>query len=200
MNLGFDLDEVISKTAHMAVDYCNYELGTKIMVEDLVYFFFQENIFTADDVKQKAICNAMSWAIHSEAMLATSKPYKNAVKYLNLLNKLGHKIYIITKREQLFKDTTAVWLHRNNIPFNELVMTDGEEKSSYVKKYNLDCYVDDFLPNLEEMAQSQLRWRKGLMLFTRPWNSWMLTNPDIITRVNTWQDIMRKVEQGNRLK
>jgi len=200
MNLGFDLDEVISKTAHMAIDYCNYELGTNAKVEDLNHFWFQKNIFTANEEKQKAMCSAMTWAVHSEDMLATVKPYKNAVKCLNILNKSGHKIYIITKREHDFKDSTATWLCHNNIPFTKLVMTDGNEKGQHIKKYKLDCYVDDCLPNLEEMAQAQLRWRKGLMVLTRPWNSWLNFNPDIITRVNTWQDIIRNIEIGNRLK
>lgn len=200
MNIGFDLDEVIAQTAKMALDHLNDVFECEYEFEALRSFNFSENSFSDEKEEQDAAVACLLWAIYDEKMLYRIKPYKEAVKALTTLNHRGHKIFIVTKRANSLKSMTGEWLRVNDIPFYKLVHTNDEPKSKYTLKYNLDCFVDDLESNLLDLYKNQARWKKGLMLMTRPWNEDNYIDRSKFIRVTNWADITRGIDIGNRLK
>lgn len=200
MNFGFDLDEVIAKTAHMAVGHFNDVFDCNYGIEIFKSFQFDENVFSEDKAEQLAAVETLVWAVFDKKMMASVKPYEDAVRVINDLKRQGHKIFIITKRPKELTGMTSRWLHDHKISFDKLVLTGLEGKGSFAKRLQLDCFVDDLEENLLDLYKSQPRWNKGLMLLTRPWNVKDYIDKSKFIRVENWQEIMRNITVGNRLK
>lgn len=200
MHLGFDLDEVIAKTAHMAVDHLNtlYECGFGIDVFE--NFRFNENSYSTDETVNEAAIKCLEWAVRDEQMLSTVDPYPEAIRTLNIFRRMGHKIFIITNRNKELKEITTLWLNKHRVPFDQLVLTDNEPKSTFARQYRLDCFVDDLIDNLEDMQKGKSPWRKGLVLMTRPWNEKKPIDATKFIRAYDWNDILQNVQIRNRLK
>jgi len=200
MNFGFDLDEVIAKTAHMAVAHLNDVFNCNYGIEVFKSFVFSENTFSDDEEEQKAAVDTLTWAVLDKRMMSTVKPYNDAVKVINDLKRHGHKIFIITKRSDEFKDTTINWLSKYKINFDRLILTGLSSKGECAKSLQLDCFVDDLESNLYDMYHAKQRWTKGLILMTRPWNEVNYIDASKFSRANSWQDIRKLLSIGNRLK
>jgi len=200
MNIGFDLDEVIGKTAHMAVNHLNDVFDTNYTIDVFKNFYFHENVFSDDETEQKAIVETLEWAVFDAKMMDSVQPYEDAVKVINDLKHQGHKIYIITKRHKELTASTIKWLKRHKIKHTKLICTDLKEKSYFASQLRLDCFVDDLEENLLDMYKAQTRWRKGLLLMTRPWNEGHYIDTSKMSRANNWIDIRKYLSLGNRLK
>jgi len=200
MNLGFDLDEVIAQTATMAVEHTNEIYQCNLTTDVLKSFYFDENTYSEDSDKQKAVEETLLKAVSNPELMATIKPYPGAVRVLNKLKHQGHKIFIVTKRDK--KDTlmTIEWLRANDIPFHKVAVTHMEEKGFFANKFRLDFFVDDLEWNLYELHSARKLWKKGLFLMTRPWNEGNYVDTSKITRVNGWNQILQAVGIGNRLR
>jgi hypothetical protein len=72
----------------------------------------------------------------------------------NILNKMkgaredGDNVVILTARSAHYREETKKWLHKNNIPYDALVMrpTDNKEKDQKVKRELLE---EDILPKFD---------------------------------------------------
>jgi FMN-dependent NADH-azoreductase len=79
---------------------------------------------------------------------------KNADVFDDMADKLrdlkddGKKIVILTARSAHYRDVTEDWLHKNDIPYDELVMrpTDNHDKDKIVKR---DLMEEDILPHYD---------------------------------------------------
>lgn len=200
MNLGFDLDEVIGQTAQMAINHMNDVFQCNFSTDILKSFYFDENEFSDDPDEQQAVVDTLLNAVFNRELMATVEPYPEAVKILNKLKHQGHKIFIITKRPTSDEEMTVNWLHTHNIPYDRLALTQHEGKGVAAKKFKLDFFVDDLEDNLYELYSSQARWSKGLFLMTRPWNRDNYIDTTRITRLDDWNDILKAVSIGNRLR
>ncbi len=200
MRLGFDLDEVIAKTSTMCVEYLNQEFDCNFGIEVFEQYEFDGNQYSDDFEKQKLAVDALEYAIMDVKLMGTMKPYTGAVKALNYLKRKGHKIFIITKRDAYLTGTTRQWLQDHGIPFDKLVLTDRADKGDIARELKLDFFVDDVESNLYELYKAQARWKKGLALMTRPWNENEYIDTTKFTRVSDWNDILKLISQGNRLK
>ncbi len=200
MNLGFDLDEVIGQTAQMAFDHLNAVFQCDFTTDVLESFFFDENEFSKDPDEQKAVVDTLLYAVFDTDMMATVKPYPGAVKILQKLKRHGHKIFIITKRHKKDIGMTIKWLRSNQIPFDKVIVTHFEDKGIFANQLALDFFLDDLEDNLYEMYKAKAKWHKGLFLMTRPWNVNKLIDTSKINRVNGWDDVLRAVSIGNRLR
>src|SRR6056297_2218680 len=110
MNLGFDLDEVIAQTAQRALDHLNEVFECEYSIEALRSFQFDCNTFSEVPEEQDAAIECLMWAVENNDSLINIKPYDEAVKFLHMFRKQGHKINIITKRPMFVKDVTHDWM------------------------------------------------------------------------------------------
>ena len=200
MNLGFDLDEVIAKTAHMSVSHLNEIFECDLDIEVFENFWFRDNTYDEDERINTAAVQCLEWSVKDARMLSSVEPYPEAIKVLNIFRKMGHKIFIVTKREKYLKEDTVKWLHTHKIPFDKLIVTNHEPKSTFARKYRLDCFVDDLEENLEELYKNKATWKKGLMLMSRPWNVNRFIDKSKFIRVDNWNDVLKVIQVQNRFK
>ena len=126
-------------------------------------------------------------------MIFKALPFNGAKETLSSLREAGHKIFFITSRPKENKQLTIKWLEKHNITFDELnVIGHDEEKGVYGDKLDLDMFVDDLEKHLVSMFKHKKKWCKGLLLFSRPWN----TENVRFNRVNGWKEIIGCVENN----
>ena len=198
MNLGFDFDEVIAQMSLMAINYANDALGTDYTIDVFKNFMFEDNLYFEDEEKQNTMIALLTEAINKEECTSGILPYDGAVKNLQRLKRQGHDIYIITRRPKNLFDVTSHWLLKHKIPCDKLVLTDNKCKGESAVRFRLDMFVDDLEQNLYDMYSNKNRWRKGLLLMTRPWNRDKYIDASKFIRIHTWDDILNQVNKKNR--
>lgn len=200
MNIGIDLDEVICKTAQMAIDHFNIIFETDYGIDVFKKFNFKANIFSADKEVQERAVDCLLWAVSDKYMMNKVEPYTEAIKTINFLKRKGHKIYIITKRQRALQVMTSLWLREHNVNYDKLIVTDSASKAQYANKFKLDCFIDDVEENLYDMYKARKRWKKGLILFTRPWNKDCYIDTSKFIRITSWKEVLKIISIGNRLR
>lgn len=198
MRFGFDLDEVVvDLTSEIAV-FLSSMYGINWPIECFAEYGIDKCKFNEDPEYNSEIIKSVTDTINDPLIQLEAKPIENAVEVLHKFKRMGHKLYYITHRPKQNQPLTYKWLRRNDIPFDELVMVDqSKQKGVWGMRYRLDMYVDDLQDNLKSMWNFKKRWRKGLLLFDRPWNSTYIDSSKFI-RVMDWNGILRHVGIQNR--
>lgn len=206
MKIGFDIDEVLHRVIDEVLIYLKEEFNVTRSINSFKEYSFYDNSFHSNAEKSYEIADALHSYVHTEAPYS-GKPYVDGVKAIQRLKKAGHSIHLITARDKNLKKITVKWLRAQKIHYDTLHVigkTREEEKTEekskpygrYVNKgslgrlLNLDCYVDDFIGNLESMIQYKKRWRKGLILLDRPWNRDYIDGSKFM-RMHKWEEILR---------
>jgi uncharacterized HAD superfamily protein len=198
MKLGFDLDEVVVDLTAEFTLYLESTYGLEWPIDCFVDYNFAKCAFTSDDELNKEIAKDMVRVANDPNFQDNAKPMPGAVRTLQELKKTGHKLYFITARPKQNQPYTFRWLRKNNIPFDGLeVIGQEEEKGVYGRRLNLDMFVDDLESHLESMYRHKNRWKKGLVLYTRPWNVGAYDATRFV-RVDNWKQIIRHVGIQNR--
>lgn len=193
MRLGFDLDEVVvDLTAEFKI-YLDEKYGINWPIDCFEVYNFEECEFVSDPEKNNKIIEDMLKMAHDYRLIERANPCEGAAEALRILKRGGHKLFFITSRKRLNSKKTVDWLRRNKIPFDSLdVIGRRAEKGFYGRRLKLDMYVDDLEENLMSMYRYKNRWRKGLLLMSKPWNQGPIDGSKI-KRVENWQDILRIV-------
>ena len=198
MRLGFDLDEVVVNLTkeienHLAVNY-----GIDWPAECFITYGFDTCHYTSDEELNKTVIKDLIVTANDAEFQFTAKPIEGVVEVLQKFKKSGHKIYFITARPKQNQPLTYKWLRKYKIPFDGLKFVgQDEEKGVCGMRLKLDMFVDDLYNNLESMWRYKKKWRKGLLLFDRPWNSKPIDTFNY-TRVKDWKTILRHVGINNR--
>lgn len=110
-----------------------------------------------------------------------------AKKYIDKLHKNNHYIYIITGRDNgEYKepyDVTKKWLAKNNIYYDNLVLTDSYDKHAKTEKcleYNIDIMIDDSIRICSDCIENKIT----ALLMDTPYNK-----HSNIPRVHNWKEI-----------
>ena len=194
MNLGFDLDEVVVNITYEIEKYMMEKYNIYWPAEYFKEYGLIDGTYHVDEKLNKTIQEDLWEVANLPEFQFKAEPFNGAKEALLLLKKAGHKIFFITSRPKQNKSFTVEWLKHNDIHFDELkVIGHGEEKGIYGSKLNLDMFVDDLEKHLFSMFEHKKKWKKGLLLFDRPWN----TNDTCFDRVNGWKEIIKYVG-GNR--
>jgi len=125
-----------------------------------------------------------------ETLVTKLKLVPNAKESLTYLSKY-HRIFIITARPKDLLEQTTKWLKSSGISYHEMVQQDEGEKHGCNLKLNV--VVED---NLTEA----MRWigkAKNVLIFDRPWNK-CLNVRRLITRVRSWEDIVRFIDNRSQ--
>jgi uncharacterized HAD superfamily protein len=193
MRLGFDVDEVICALCDVMVEWMNNEYGIDWCAEDFKIFALDKNIYSEDLEFNDKITAGLLDLVFDLDFQSTAEPTEGAPEFIKELKKRGHSIHYITCRKHGAEDVTAKWLREHNIPFDSvhhLGATLNVEKGMLGRALNLDFYMDDLEKHLLSMYVHKKRWRKGLMLWTRPWNEYSLDTSKF-ARADKWADVLR---------
>lgn len=152
MRIGLDIDNVVS----------NFDKGI------LKEFFIEDKLkrnngiinknakhivkgmfdWTKEEVKEFFINNM-------ERIAKDLEPRNGAQYYMNKIISDGHELFLISHRAYPhYKnpfEITKKWLQKNNLKYNELILSSTTNKSRECKKYNIDIMFDDIESNCREM-------------------------------------------------
>lgn len=199
MRLGFDLDEVVVNLTAEFEKHLELNYGIEWPLDCFVHYDFVKCRFHEDEELDLRITKEMILLANDADFQFQAEPVEGAQRALQKLKKTGHKIYLITSRPVQNQPLTFKWLRQHDIPFDGLrVIGHSEEKGRHGMQLRLDMFVDDLEKNLESMLVYKKRWRKGLLLFDRPWNNASYIDESRFTRVNNWKEILRHVGVSNR--
>lgn len=199
MKLGFDIDGIIADLSSKMVTYINDKFDLNHTVEIFTCHDVTVNTYVEDPELNAEIANGILEDVVLNADVMTdTKPYKDAQLAIRKMFKAGHSIHFITARPKSQYLVTGKWMREHNIPFDTLhVIGEDSPRGGMVSKgrlgrsLNLDFYIDDSLCHLEDMYLYKHRWRKGVALFTRPWNKDVLLDTSKFTRFDKWNAIIR---------
>lgn len=189
MRLGFDLDEVVVDLVSEFECHLKETYGIAWSIEMFTTYHFKYCMFDSNkSVNDDIICNLTKHANNAEFQFK-ALPVTGACEAINKLNKENHEIYFITSRPKQNKKLTAMWLEKNNIPFDCLEVIGHEaDKGVYGDKLGLDMFVDDLDTHLDSMKKYKKEWSKGLLLFNKPWNSNKVVD-STFKKVKNWKEI-----------
>lgn len=198
MKLGFDLDEVVINLADVFENHLKEEYNIDWPIECFKEFNFDDCVFLDNEEKNEAIRRDMRLIANNHDFQFTAEPAEGAAETLHKLKHQGHELFLITSRPKTNRHKTFLWLRKHKIPFDSLhVLGCSTKKGKVGARLKLDMYVDDLYKHLENMLKHKLRWRKGLLLFDKPWNQRPIDG-SIYKRVHNWQEILRHVGVQNR--
>jgi uncharacterized protein len=178
MNLGFDIDGVISNFSKHFVEIIEKKYGVALADEDM-YSYDVELVLgiTKDEVAE----------IVFETLSSDLPLYPQAKETLDRLSAEGHRIYLLTARNAALISLTTEWLDVHSIPYTEVFyLTRGKKSSAEVA---LDMIVED---NLEE-ALELTKKIKTVLLFNQPWNKTRNVK-GLVKRIYGWPDIYEEVK------
>jgi uncharacterized HAD superfamily protein len=200
MRLGFDLDDVVFDTAKVVEDFVANNYGIEWSPEcSLVgYFNLPACVFHNDEDLDRRIKEDLQEMFDAGAFVDTSELIEDAHNVLHKFKRSGHSLHFISSRPKQFQPATYKFLRMNRIPFDTIDLLGKSEPKGFLgRKYNLDMFVDDVQDNLASMYQYKKKWRKGLLLLDRPWNSDYIDGSKFI-RMKNWKEILRHVGVVNR--
>jgi uncharacterized protein len=179
MNLGFDIDGVISNFVLTFLQIANEEYGIRAKEVDIYCHDLSLVLGITRDERNQLI---------EQTLRRDLTLYPGAKETMQKLHQEGNNIYLLTARYHSLLSITEEWLTRNGIPYTQLLLLKEGEK--YQAIANLDLIVEDCL-------QDALEWSnkvKDILLFDHPWNK-TLNVKDLVKRVYSWDEIYTEVQK-----
>lgn len=164
MNIGIDIDNTITEVQEelnkAAYDYA-IKLGKNIENADNPLEDIKNN---GDTYKKKFqfSYDELKYFLKNiqEEITNKAKPRDNAVEVINRLKQDGHKIFIITARDNEFHDDPYLlsknWLDKNNIEYDHIIVN-AREKGIVCKNENIDLFIDDQLNNCVDVEKEGIQ-------------------------------------------
>lgn len=188
MKIGFDIDDTISSTC----EYFNkhilnkkFNIDVSSLIKDGIYYMQLTKYLKKEDIK--AVFELF------EKSFDKIPAKENAVKVINSLKEKGHKIYIITARNNKhLKDayrSTAKQLKKYGIKYDKLIC--DKEKAKVCEEYGIDLFFDDSHFNIEEVSNT----KTTCYLFTSYYNKDLYLPYD---RVSSWDEVNEVVSKMSK--
>ena len=169
--LGIDLDNTLANSDAVFRELLKEHYGINLSREDETRRMEEATGLSTEEVVQLV---GEGWATPDRIFPLD----KNLTYFLSSLHEI-YEIYIVTSNHQAPLEVIESWLKRNNVPYDKLVIAEGNEyKTNYV-----DVLVDDSLECVEPHAKAG----KQAVLLARPYNKNF--NERRIARFETWEEI-----------
>ena len=193
MNIGVDIDGVLTDLERMALDF-----GTKMCVEENIpielnlskYWEIEKYNWTKE--QQKDFTDKFFLQISKESNLMSG-----FIGAYNYLKGQGHEFVVITARglrtdgtfmKEMEDDAKRV-LNESNIIFDKYYWGQAD-KLNVCKKENVDVMIDDDWKIIEKLSANNIR-----TLYFRDTNLKKLEENKYIKEVNNWGDICRYISE-----
>lgn len=179
MNLGFDIDGVISDFVAAFCDLTKKKYNVCLKESDIYCHDLNLVLGITKNERNELI---------KETLKEDLKLNDGSKEIITKLWAEGHKIYLLTARYASSIETTKEWLKKNGIPYTELFqLKEGEKNNTNLK---LDLIVEDCL-------QDALEWSPkvtNILVYDHPWNK-TLNVKGLIKRVYSWKEIYQEVQR-----
>lgn len=193
MNIGIDIDGVLTNIERMMIDY-----GTKMCVDEKWPIKLNLNEYS--------VAKVFSWPEQTEEMfwnkywikyVTQTEPREHAPEIIEKLQQEGNKIYFITARDNYgmppeyygkTEELTKEWLKKNNIKYEKLIFAENDEKLNQCFENNIDIMIEDSPSNIDYMSK-QIKMIK----FDCSYNKHV--NNKNVTTVYSWYHIYQIIEE-----
>lgn len=158
MNIGIDIDGVLTDLERMAIDY-----GTKMCVEENIPIELNvDKYWEMDKYHWTNEQEDMFWNKNLVPYIIESLPRRFAPQILEKLQKEGNKIFIITARNEngmpleyngKMQELTKKWLEKQGITYEKLIFANDENKLNKCIENNIEVMVEDSPINIKNISQ-----------------------------------------------
>jgi len=179
MNLGFDIDGVISDFVRTFVGIVEKQYD--LILEEVDIYCHDLNLVLG--ISKEETNELIRETIKEDLTLNLG-----AKETLEKLYSEGHRIFLLTARPQDLAKVTKAWLRKKGIPYTKLIQLNEGEK--YLADVDLDLLVED---NLED-AIGLSRKVKNILIYDHPWNQ-SFNVKKLVKRVHNWNDIYGEIER-----
>ena len=195
MNIGIDIDNVISNfNDKLLKEYIKHDKELRNTgVVDKNASYIRKGMFDWTEEEDKKFYEGNIERIAKELGVI-----KGAKKYINKLHKDGHHIYIITGRDNGEYtnpyNMTKDYLDKNNIYYDELILTDAYDKHAKTLKCiskNIDIMIDDTVNICNDCIENGIT----TILMDTPYNRY-----SDIQRVKSWKEFYKCVSNYKKDK
>ena len=118
-----------------------------------------------------------------------------SISIIKMLQKEGHKIVIITGRDESYKKQTEKTFEENNLKFSKIYYGQQDSKLKACKEENVDIMIDDNYNHAEELSKNKI-----LTLYFRDTNMRKLDESKYLREVNNWGEVYKFIYNKNRKK
>ena len=186
MRIGIDIDNCISNFDDTLLEeYLKHDktLRNTGIINDKAKHF-SKGMFDWTDEEEKDFYYA-----NIESFAKKLRPLQDAPLYIQKLKEEGHKIYIISGRNNgEYKDPyslTTEWLQKYNITYDKLILTNKHEKTKVCLENKIDLMIDDNTSICLDLLKNGIKVYK------------MNTRYDEkelpLDRVSTWEELYIKI-------
>ncbi len=110
---------------------------------------------------------------------------KESIDYL----KDHHYVFLITGRDECYRERTIELLSEHDIHYEELYF------SRYLEKHHVKVPFDVFVEDSVEEAVSLSQKGSTILLMNHPWNAKTLNIKNLFKRVDNWEDILKEIDR-----
>ncbi len=191
MNIGIDIDGVLTNDDQYTLEYmAKYAyLNKKYEVNDFNNFEFNKMFWDKETIRNYRESE------YFDNYFKNERPRHFASEVIKILKERNNNIYIITSRYRTtefsprgkeIRDLTIKWLNENKIVYDKIIFSN--DKTKEIKKYKLDIIIEDS----PETVPIFSKYTK-VFLFDARYNKNI--NGKNITRVYSWYDILKNIEE-----
>lgn len=158
MNIGIDIDGVLTDIERMILDY-----GSKLCVDE--NWPINLKLGEYDETKEFGWTAEQSekfWNTYWIKYVIEGKTREFAQKIIEKLQKDGHKIFFITARNEenmpleysgKIQELTKKWLENQNIKYEKIIFSADSEKLSKCLENNVEVMIEDSPSNIEYISK-----------------------------------------------
>lgn len=179
MNLGFDIDGVISDFVTTFIELVHEKYKVTLTEEDIYCHDLNLVLGITKDERNQLI---------TETLRKDLALNKGAKETLAKLFSEGHKIYLLTARYGALLDGTKTWLEKKGIIYTQLLhLCEGQK---YLADIDIDLIVEDCLLDALEWTQKI----NHVIVFDHPWNRTKNVKK-LVKRIRNWDEIYKEIQQ-----
>ncbi len=194
MKIGIDIDNCISNFDDTLLkEYLNHDKELRnIGIINEKPEYLRRGMFDWTEEEEKSFYN-----VNIEKFAKKLKPLNNASYYIQKLKEDGHKIYIITGRNNGEHTNphklTEDWLKKYDIVYDELILTnayDSHAKTVVCLENNIDLMIEDSTRICLDLISN------GIKVYTM--NTRYNQKEQTLDRVSTWKEIYERISKLNK--
>jgi len=178
------LHNKINNTSITQNDITNWDLESEeIVVEDA-----RGNVATGEEVLKTFR------EFEEHGLYASLSPLPEAGHALNIMNKLGYKIIVLTARKARFDKQTTLNILKYNLPIDEVIYDNNKmlKVKKLLKQYNVKAFADDKASTVVEISESCNI--PNIYLVNKAHNTTLEIDEDI-NRINSIFEIVRDLKE-----
>jgi uncharacterized HAD superfamily protein len=193
MFIAVDIDEVLAEFMDKLLEYHNDTYGTSFIKEDFISYDFWD---VWGGTREEAIVKVKDFfrSRYSDEIVTV----EGSLKAIAELRK-KHTLTVVTSRYDSVIEHTHSWIKKHYPDsFNGVHFAHYDKnmsKAAICRRLEADVIIDDTTATATECSKIGMH----VLLYDRPWNRKLLLQKNM-TRVYSWEDILREIERLSSLE